>query len=63
VEKLKALRPTPDQRRSEEALLVLEVIANAEARAVLVEVSQGAAGEWLAPKARASLKRLAASKD
>jgi hypothetical protein len=62
VEKFKTLRPTPDQRRSEQALVVLEVIANDEARQMLGDVSRGSAGEWLAPNALASLKRLAEKK-
>jgi hypothetical protein len=63
VEKIKAAKPTDDQRRLQEALLVFELIASAEARKVLEEVSRGSAGAWLAPEAQASLKQLAGRKD
>jgi hypothetical protein len=63
VAKLKTAKPTAAQKRLQGALLVLELIATAEARKVLEEASRGSAGAWLAPQAQASLKRLVARKD
>jgi hypothetical protein len=58
VDKIKGGEMTADQSRLYGAVLVLEVIGTAEARNVLDEVCQGRAGAWLAPAARAALRRL-----
>jgi hypothetical protein len=58
VEKLETAELTADQTRLQRSLLVFELIATVEARQVLEDVAKGSAGAWLAPEARASLKRL-----
>jgi hypothetical protein len=58
LEKLKTADLTPDQRRLQAVVGVLELIASPDARRVLEDVAGGKAGAWLAGEAAEALKRL-----
>jgi hypothetical protein len=63
LEQLKTANLTPDQRRLQAVLDVLELIASADAQRLLEDVAGGKAGAWLTAKAKDSLKRLGAERD
>ena len=54
LEKLKSADLTPDQRRLQAIVCVLELIASTDARRLLEDV----AGAWLAGEAAEALKRI-----
>jgi hypothetical protein len=58
AEKQKTASLTPDQRRLQAVLCVLELIASGEARRVLEDVAGGKAGPWLTGEAAEALKRM-----
>jgi hypothetical protein len=58
LDKLNRLGLTPEHKRLQAALYVLEVMASDEARKALDEVAEGKAGAWLAAEAAAALKRM-----
>ena len=56
--KLANLKLTPDRKRLQAALCVLELIGSAEARKMLQEVATTPANPWLAAQAEETLKRM-----
>jgi hypothetical protein len=58
LEKLDRIRLTPDHKRLQAVVSVFESMASDEALKVLNEMADGKAGAWLAAEAAAALKRM-----
>lgn len=58
LEKLSRIKLTPDHRRLQAVVHVLELMATDQSRKVLDEAASGKAGAWLAAEAALALKRM-----
>ena len=62
VEKLHRIRLTPDDKRLQAVVRVLELMASDEAHKILDELARGKTGTWLAAEAAAALTRMGTPK-